>query len=314
MTHVDDFEYCGTEKWIEDVIVKLKATFKVSKDEKGVFKYIGLQIRQAENHDVYIEQHDYCAKLEEIKMSTIRKHQINQPMTENERAMVKTASGKLLWAISQTRVDLSFQGCQVSNSGNNATVRTLMDTNKAIRKIKGEQLEIKYPGLGDPAKMKVIVYADGSHGSLPSGASQGGNIVFLEGNGKSAPISWRSKKIERVTRSPLATEISSVADGADAGHLVASMTKEVFNLSQLPKIELRTDSRSLKEHLETDRVIKDPRLRIDTARLREMRELQELNIVWVPGSEQLADCLTKKAANSDKLKRALSIGALPTAC
>ncbi|MCP3929316.1 MAG: hypothetical protein GY705_09475 [Bacteroidetes bacterium] len=202
----------------------------------------------------------------------------------------------------------------MSNGGNTATVKTILDANKAIRKMKGEQLEIKYPGLGDPTKIKVIVYADGSHGSLPSGASQGGSIVFLEGNGKSAPISWRSKKIERVTRSPLATEISAVADGADAGHLVASMTKEVFNLSQLPQIDLRTDSRSLKEHLETDRVIKDPRLRVDTARLREMRELKEINVVWVPGSEQLADCLTKKAANADKLKRALIIGALPAAC
>jgi hypothetical protein len=69
----------------------------------------------------------------------------------------------------------------------------------------------------------------------------------------------------------------------------------------------------LKDHLETDRVIKDPRLRIDTARLRQMRERNELEMVWVPGSEQLADCLTKKAAGSDRLRKALTCGVLPKA-
>ena len=58
--------------------------------------------------------------------------------------------------------------------------------------------EIKYSGLGDHSKIKVVVYADGSHGSLPSGASQGGSIMFLEGNRKSVPFFWRSK-IERIT-------------------------------------------------------------------------------------------------------------------
>ena len=67
----------------------------------------------------------------------------------------------------------------------------------------------------------------------------------------------------------------------------------------------------MKDHLETERVIKDPRLRIDTDRLRQMTEKKELEIVWVPGIEQLADCLTKKAASSDGLKKALTEGVLP---
>ena len=45
-----------------------------------------------------------------------------------------------------------------------------------------------------------------------------------------------------------------------------------------------------------------------------MTERKELEIVWVPGAEQLADCLTKKASATDKLKKALSIGVLPEVC
>ena len=193
-------------------------------------------------------------------------------------------------------------------------MKTLLEANKAIRKMRTDQLEIVYPPLGKPEQLTVVVYADGSHGALPSGNSQGAGIVFLQGGKRSAPITWKSKKIEKVTKSPLATEVSAVADGADLGHLVASMTKEMFCLKEMSKIQMRTDSKSLKDHLETDRVIKDPRLRIDTARLRQMTERKELELVWVPGAEQLADCLTKKASATDKLKKALSIGVLPEVC
>ena len=41
VTHVDDFIYCGTKKWIESVIENLLKIFKISKLEKGSFKYTG---------------------------------------------------------------------------------------------------------------------------------------------------------------------------------------------------------------------------------------------------------------------------------
>ena len=310
ITHVDDFEYCGTEEWKADVIQKLKTVFKVSRDEKQNFRFIGVEVRQ-EPKGVYVNQNRYCAELKEIEIETQRKLQTSKSLNEKEKKDLKMAAGKLLWAVSQTRPDMAFQGCQISNSGNNATVKTLIDTNKTIRKMRTEQMEIRYPPLGQPKDIEVIVYADGSHGALPSGNSQGAAIVFLQGAEKSAPITWRSKKIERVTRSPLATEVSAVADGADLGHLVASMTKEVFHLKNMPRIQMRTDSKSLRDHMETTRVIKDPRLRVDTARLRQMNERKEVDILWVPGAEMLADCMTKKAAATDKLRKALTTGVLP---
>merc|ERR1712240_866378 len=191
-------------------------------------------------------------------------------------------------------------------------VKSILEANKTIRKLRTDQLKIVYSFLGEPEKMKVIAYGDGSHASLPSGASQGGNLVFLTGeNGKAAPISWKSKRLERVTKSPLATEVSAVADAADHGHLVAAMTQELFCRKNLPKIELLTESRSLKEHLESNKIIKDPRVRVDVARLREMNELKEISIKWVPSEMQLADSLTKRGASTDLLRKVLASGVLP---
>ena len=90
--------------------------------------------------------------------------------------------------MSQTRPDRTFHGCQVSNYGNMLAVRSLIEVNRVIRKLKNDKLKVNFPCLGDPKTMKVVVYGDGSHGSLLSGASQGANIVFLTGNGRSAPV------------------------------------------------------------------------------------------------------------------------------
>ena len=92
---------------------------------------------------------------------------------------------------------------------------------------------------------------------------------------------------------------------------MASMVKEIFCIDRLPTIELLTDSKSLKDHLESTRVISDSRLRVDIARLREMQALGEVQIKWVPGELMLADCMTKKGASTDLLRSVLKRGVLP---
>ena len=311
ITHVDDFEYCGTLKWQKQVIDNLAKIFKISKKEQGSFKYIGLNIEQDERQ-VFIDQAGYVNDLKEINLSSSRKKQVEDHLTEEERKQLRSICGQVLWVTSQTRPDSSFNGCLISNYGNDPKVKCLLEANKTVKKLKSDQLKIVYPNLGEPEKMRVVVYGDGSHASLMSGASQGGNIVFLTGESRrAAPVTWKSKRLDRVTKSPLATEISAVADAADHGHLVAAMTKELFCLQNLPKIELFTDSFSLKEHLDSKKIINDPRLRVDIARLREMNELKEVSFKWVPSGQQLADCLTKKGAATDLLREVLATGVLP---
>ena len=114
---------------------------------------------------------------------------------------MRSVCGQVLWATSQTRPDSSFEGCQISNYGNDPKVKTIIEANKTVRKLKTDQLKIMFPNLGDPKQIKVVVYGDGSHAALPSGASQGGNIIFLASqNGEAAPVSWKSKRLDRVTK------------------------------------------------------------------------------------------------------------------
>ena len=58
-------------------------------------------------------------------------------------------------------------------------------------------------------------------------------------------------------------------------------------------------------------MIQDPRLRVDTARLREMTEIGEVEIKWVPTRLMLADALTKNCASTELLRQVLVSGKLP---
>ena len=132
-------------------------------------------------------------------------------------------------------------------------------------------------------------------------------MVFIEGqNGKTVPMSWQSKKLHRVTKSPLASEALALGEGADAGFLIASMMKEVFGLTSRPSISCVTDSSSLVQHLHTTKISGDRRLRVDMSRLREMVENGEITVSWCPGKMQLSDCLTKRTASTNLLLTAIS--------
>ena len=134
-------------------------------------------------------------------------------------------------------------------------------------------------------------------------------IVFLEGNGRVAPLIWQSKKLNRVTKSPFASEAMACAETADAGVLLANMVQELFRLS-FPTVHCWTDSKSLTDHLNTTHVIQDYRLRVDVARIREMVKLKEITVQWMPHKSQLADALTKAVASSHKMLEVLTGGRL----
>ena len=203
-------------------------------------------------------------------------------------------SGQMLWVSSQTRPDVSFETCMMSNTGKHPKVNMLLEANKALSKLKKDRVKLKFPSLGDFRNLSVSVYSDATYASMDDGSSQGGHIVFLKGgNNKVIPISWQSKRLYRVTKSPLASETLALSEGADAGFLVSSLVQEIFNLPSLPPVNCYTDNRSLTDTLVTTRVISDRRLWVDIARLREMVAEKEIYVTWVDGKRQVADALTK---------------------
>ena len=153
--------------------------------------------------------------------------------------------------------------------------------------------------MGNPKNLKILAYSDATYASLEDGSSQGGQILFIQGDdNKVAPISWQSKKLDRVTKSPLASETLALGEAADAGFFIASLIQEIYGLSALPPVHCFTENKSLTSALETSNLISDRRLRVDLARLREMVSKKEIKVFWIEGRAQLADSLTKRGASA----------------
>ena len=114
VAHVDDFTYCGTARWHEGVVEEVTREFKISKRGKGAFKYIGLNIEQTDTA-VFVDQTQYVKSLKEIEVSPERKKKMIDVLNEQEIKELRSLCGQLLWVTSQTRPDVSFQGCMLSN-------------------------------------------------------------------------------------------------------------------------------------------------------------------------------------------------------
>ena len=116
--------------------------------------------------------------------------------------------------------------------------------------------------------------------------------------------------MDRVTKSPLASETLALSEAADAGFFVAKMTKEVFGMQDAPKVTCFTDNKSLFDNLQSSKLVQDLRIRVDIARIREMVHLGEIEVVWVDKKKQLADPLTKAGASSTRLLEVLRSGVI----
>ena len=67
------------------------------------------------------------------------------------------------------------------------------------------------------------------------------------------------------------------------------------------------DNKSLVESLYSSKHVEDRRLRLDMAVIRDMLDRGELHRVsWVDTASQLADCLTKRGASTQRLRDAIA--------
>ena len=176
----------------------------------------------------------------------------------------------------------------------------MLDANKAVQKLKSQSLSLKLCGIDLSNEIEVDCYTDATHASLEDGSSQGAYLVGIKGKKGLIPVSWQSKKLNRVTKSPIASEAAALCDGADAAYLVSATLKEIFR-NHIVRVKCKTDNKSLMDTLKTMKVHSDKRLRVDVSRLREMVAEDEIRVEWIPRQLQIADALTKRGASADLL-------------
>ena len=306
--HVDDFIWGGNQSFEDEVVTSIRSYFNVGKEETEAFKYLGIELEHKKGQ-IRMNQQKYIDGISFIDISKSRAPMKEAPLNDDERHILRSKIGQILWVAKQSRPDVIFDVCSLAGSLKDAKVEHLILANKIIRKIKSEKVQLKFQNLG--TEPVFMVYSDASFGNLSDGATQGGHMIFLGGeNGKVSPICWNSKKLRRVVRSTLAGETLAMADGIDTGVFLSTLYGELSR-NKNPVLKCITDCNSLHDAIYSNKFVTEKRLRLEISGIKEMTERGTVtNVQWVNTEKQLADCLTKKGASSKRLLKVFESGTL----
>ena len=256
--HVDEFLYCGPKEIELKVITVLKTKCLISKVESETFTHLGWEVKQSEDC-ITFHQQNY---IEEIELLSVdKKKEKNELLADEEFKELRVVVGKLLRVSGQTRPDTSFGTCQLSSSLKSSTVEDQLRANKTIKKLKSDEVKLRFPNIGQVEKAQLVSFSDASLANLKNGGSEGGGIIFIVGeNGEYAPLSWNSKKIKRMVKGIIAAETFALLEGSENCFLLGSIIKEMLDVDDFLSIFLiraLTDNQSLCDAVHSTSTIED---------------------------------------------------------
>ena len=120
----------------------------------------------------------YIKSLQPIPLDPTR---ATAPSTEIKLDMLKSKIGQILWVARQSRPDIMCDTYILASNTKYATVQTLHCANKLIRKLKSEEVILRFQYFGENCSLKLFVFSDSSMGNLADGGTQGGHFFMLIG-------------------------------------------------------------------------------------------------------------------------------------
>ncbi len=306
LSHVDDFLHAGTEVFYQDVIQKVIDKYQISRQNHSNFTYVGYEVNQNDG-GIVLSQDDYVKAIEIGILPSCRSKSKGSELSSEEYKLFRSYVGKINWVAQNSRPDLNFAMVELSTKFQCANISHLMDAIKVLKRVKTGDCKLKYPKLKDIDTARIVLYTDASFANLDNSGSCAGSVIFLVDNdGKSCALSWHSGKIKRVVKSTLAAECMALSDGLDEAIYLQKIIK--FCLGVEIGIDAIVDNKSLYDALKSTSQVREKRLAIDIASVKECVKKDKVNIFWVKGQYQLADCLTKRGASGINLLECVQNG------
>ena len=126
--------------------------------------------------------------------------------------------------------------------------------------------------------------------------------IEVRSGASTCPVEWQSKRIRRAAKSTLAAETIALVEALEnAIYIKHLITEMLLKSSSHIEVNCLTDNYSLYQTAHSTKSISDRRLRIELAIVREAIKTEQVTLKWVNSKEQLADCMTKKGCDSQKL-------------
>ena len=119
--------------------------------------------------------------LHTIPLDKNRMIEKDAPLVPKQQEALQSKIGQILWVARQSRPDIIFEASHLASSLKKAYVKTIVEANKVIKKLKYEPVELKFQPLGFEEDLKMVVFSDSFLGHLQDGGTQGGHLVTIMG-------------------------------------------------------------------------------------------------------------------------------------
>ena len=284
VTHVDDFLDAGSEKFEKDILENVTKTFMIGSESEKEFRYIGINLTQNQE-GVILDQAHYPEGMSMHEFTADRKKEADENLTEKELKEYRKIVGSLNWVATTSRPDLCFEVVELSTHFKNATVRDMLAANKAVRKLQTHDYKILFPSLVLDDELRIVLYSDSAYKNLNDkvGTCAGYVVFVVDKNHRSCPISWSSKKLQRVVNSTMAAETLGLVNGIEDAIYLQAILHEVF--CELPlSIECFVDNKDLVDAVHSTRLVEDKLTRLSIAAIKEHLDKKEiLHVTHIPG-------------------------------
>ena len=329
---VDDFCQGGGQRH-QDLMPQLRTRLKFGK-WKNVYKssaeYIGRTLTQLEDYEIQVSMKRYIQeKLKAVTLDKSRLKDKSSLLSEQEISWLRGVGGSLLWVGKEGRPDVAA-ACVMSMSwsAGGPTVEHILAANKTVNELKQTPDVVLRIVPIDPACGIWMSIADASMANVDLSPKEVSSWPWLT---EAFSInSWKRHRLKRVVKATLGSEAwamddalaeiewlralwhevmdpaSTVMDGSKLGNedsiLVVRLPEEEAEDVRSIRINDRatgahvTDAKALFDLLarRSGNAGHDRRAQIDVAVTHVSADAVSVKTFWVPGSQMLADPLTKR--------------------
>ena len=186
------------------------------------FTFTGIDMRQNPDNSIELSQSQHVRNINPISIKAERRAQEDAPVTEEGRHLLRGLIGSLQYAAVHTRPDLTSSLSTLQSQINHAKVNTLITANKTLHTAKKHHdvtIKINPIAMKD---LRFLAFSDASFASKTKPESYAGMIILathkdISNNQSSviSPLSWGTKKIQRVVTSTLSAEATALSTTLD---------------------------------------------------------------------------------------------------
>lgn len=244
VVYVDDVAFVSVNCGIDGEIAAICREFKIGKCQSlrsGDFKFVGQRVYCENTGKTTVDMNECAQRVQKIALSLEEKKDKVGAISEQLRTAYRGLIGVLSWLGMHVKPVLCCVASVYASKVTDATHEDIIELNKVVEKFDTENNRISFCNinLGDRDEVFLYVYSDASLAHNPDSSTQAGYVIFIGNDHDKRQfvdvniIAWASRKLRRVTKSTLASELLSFDEAIDRAIFIKYILSDIFKKAHL---------------------------------------------------------------------------------